>query len=270
MNDYLDANRKLWDDLTDLHAASKFYDMDGFIRGDNMLIDIDREEIGDVSGKSILHLQCHFGLDTLSLARMGAEVTGADFSEKAISLATSIAARLNISSRFVCCSLYDLPGHLTGEFDMVFSTAGVLCWLPDLRRWAEVIAHFIRKGGALYLREFHPFVGIFDDEAPGKAPTLRYPYFPRESPMRFEDCGDYADPTDRTVRVSYEWSHSMESIINSLIEAGLRIEHLHEFPFSTYASHPFLVEDEEVKGRWRCPSPPGGLPLMFTIRAVKG
>lgn len=267
MNDYIDANRKLWDTWTALHVDSEFYDVEGFRRGDRTLQKVDCEELGDVTGRRLLHLQCHFGLDTLSLARMGAEVTGTDLSPAAIEKARELATDCGLAARFVCCDLYDLPDHLDGGFDIVYTSAGVLVWLPDLKRWAEIIAHYLRPGGTFYIREFHPFTGIFDNEGEGGEPRIRYPYFHDPEPGRYEDTGSYAD-TDAPVEVvSYEWEHPLDEVINELIRAGLRIEYLHEFPFTTYRAHPFLKQDAD--GLWRYPGLKRGLPLMFSLRARK-
>jgi SAM-dependent methyltransferase len=264
---YLDSNRDLWDQLVPIHKRSEFYGVDAFRAGRSTLHDIEHQELGQVAGKKLLHLQCHFGLDSLSWARTGAEVTGVDFSPDAIDLARSISAETGIAAEFVCCNIYDLKNHLTGEFDIVFTSGGVLAWLPDLKRWAEIASHFVKPGGVFYIREFHPFTGIFDDENEIAEPTVHYPYFHSDKPMRFEDEGSYADRNADIRNVSYEWTHSLSDVINSLIEAGLRIEFVHEFPFNSYQSHPFLEQGSD--GMWRYPKRPESLPLMFSIKAVK-
>jgi len=267
MDEYLEANRRMWDNLVPIHAASEFYDVEGFKQGKCTLLDIEVEEVGDVTSRSLLHLQCHFGLDTLSWARRGAVVTGIDFSEKAIEMARSLAKETKIPASFVRCNLYDLPNHLSREFDIVFTSAGVLTWLPDLCEWGRVIAHFLKPGGIFYLREFHPTAYIFDDEEKAKSPAVRYPYFHSDKPLRFDDQGTYADKNADTRNVNYEWPHSIGEIINSLINAGLRLEFLHEFPFTSHQSHPFLTRGED--GMWRYNDAPHSLPLMYSIRAVK-
>jgi len=267
MDEHLKANRELWDELTAIHAASEYYDVDGFKAGRCTLWPVEIEEVGDVAGKSLLHLQCHFGMDTLSWARLGANVTGVDFSSKAIELARSLAAEVGIAAEFVCCNIYDLPEHLDGEFDIVFTSEGAMAWLPDLTRWAEVIAHFLRPGGVFYIFEFHPIAGVFDDSWEVAEPRLRYPYFHSDEPIVFEPSGSYADPDAGVHARSCEWSHSMADIVNGLIGAGLRIEFLHEFPFTTFHSHPFVARGAD--GLWRYEAGPDQLPLMFSIRAVK-
>jgi 2-polyprenyl-3-methyl-5-hydroxy-6-metoxy-1,4-benzoquinol methylase len=164
VNEYIKYNENLWNHWTDLHAKSEWYDLEGFKAGRLSLGDIEREVLGDVAGKSLLHLQCHFGLDTLSWARLGARVTGVDFSEKAISLARALGSELEIPATFVRSNIYDLPDNLSGQFDIVFTSYGVLWWLPDIKEWAKVVAHFLRPGGTFLLVEFHPLASVFDPE----------------------------------------------------------------------------------------------------------
>lgn len=267
MAEYFKTNRKLWDDLTKIHFESEFYDVEGFKKGKSTLLKVELDEVGDVAGKRLLHLQCHFGQDTLCWARLGAEVTGVDFSEKAINQATSLGKELDISAKFVCCDVYELAKHIEEKYDIVFTSAGVLAWLPDLKRWADVISHFLKPNGIFYIREFHSAASIFDDANDAKTPTVRYPYFKLDKPLYFEDSGSYAAPDAKVDFVSYEWIHGMGEIINSLIEAGLEIEYLHEFNYCTYQSHPFLAQGDD--GMWRFSDVQGGLPLMFSIRAIK-
>jgi SAM-dependent methyltransferase len=220
-----------------------------------------------VSGKSLLHLQCHFGLDTMSWARLGAKATGVDFSQEAVATARSLAGELGIAADFVRSNVYDLPKNLDGRFDVVFTSHGVLPWLPDLGRWAEVVAHFLKPGGVFYIVESHPFAQMFDDGIETPELRIRYPYFRRE-PMRFEDDGSYADP--KTVvrnKTTYEWMHPLGEIVNSLLAVGLRIESFREYPFCAWKMLPFMVRDED--GWWRLPDGREDVPLMFSLRAVK-
>ena len=192
MDDYLAANNALWEEWTAIHETSSFYDLEGFKAGGSRLRTYEVDEVGEVTGKSLLHLQCHFGIDTLSWARLGARVTGADFSDRAIQLARSLAAELGLAATFVCSDLYDLPAVLDEQFDVVYTSHGVLGWLPDLERWAGVVAHFLRPGGVFYLTEIHPVAQAFAEE-PGL--RLGYPYFPRPEPLASPVQGSYADPT---------------------------------------------------------------------------
>ena len=268
MNEYMDANRRQWDALAPIHARSDFYDVDGFRAGETSLASVELEEVGEVRGRSLLHLQCHFGLDTLSWARLGAKATGVDFSVPAIRIARSLSAELDIPARFLACNVYDLPRTLDepGAFDLVFTSYGVLCWLPDIPRWARVVAHFLRPGGAFHMVEFHPYAGVFDDENESEL-RVRYPYFYARQPMEFENTGSYAEPTADVTTRGYEWSHPVSDVVNALIGAGLRIEHLREHPFSAYQQLPMLARGAD--GLWRLPEGAGNVPLMYSIKAVK-
>ncbi|MGD1996736.1 MAG: class I SAM-dependent methyltransferase [Anaerolineae bacterium] len=268
MNEYLKANRAHWDELVAIHANSTFYDLEGFKAGKLSLKSLELEELGDVAGKSLLHLQCHFGMDTLSWARLGAEVTGVDFSDQAISLARSLSEELGIEASFVYSDIYELPDVLSGLFDIVYTSYGVLAWLPDLGRWAEVIAHFLKPGGTFYIAEIHPFASVFCDEEDVTDLSVSYPYFASAEPVRFEVEGSYADPAAKVAQsVTYEWFHPLAEVINSLTSVGLRIEFLHEFPYSSYQMFPFLERDDD--GWWRLDPQYGSIPLTFSLKALK-
>jgi SAM-dependent methyltransferase len=266
LDDCIRANREMWDSRTPVHLRSAMYDVAGFKAGRCPLTELEIAEVGDVSGKSLLHLMCHFGLDTLAWARKGAKVVGMDFSAKAVEAACALADELSIPARFVCCNLYDLPERLCGEFDVVFTSKGVLPWLPDIARWAKVASHFLKPGGVFYIYEFHPFAYVFDDAPEATEPRVKLPYFKTGQPLRFEGSQTYASDEECESRVSYEWPFALSDVVTSLINAGLRIEFLHEFPHSTYRSHAWLVKGAD--GLWRRSEKPD-LPLMFSLRAVK-
>jgi len=268
MEEYRRANRELWDTWTPVHARSKMYDLAGFKAGKSSLHPIELAEVGDVSGRSLLHLQCHFGMDTLSWARLGAQVTGVDFSPEAIGLATRLATELELPARFLRSDVYELPQALQGAFDIVFTSAGVLCWLDDLPRWGQIVAHYLRPGGTFYLREFHPMAMAFESEGDVRELLVKYPYFHSPEPLRWEENGSYADPTANVHGVSYEWQHSLADVLNALLGAGLRLEFLHEFPYCSYPMFPFMERHED--GNWWLKGQSGLIPLMFSIRAIKG
>jgi 2-polyprenyl-3-methyl-5-hydroxy-6-metoxy-1,4-benzoquinol methylase len=267
LDDYFDANRALWNEYTPIHARSKFYDLEGFKAGRNSLHAFEIEELGDVAGKSLLHLQCHFGMDTLSWARLGAKVTGVDFSDRAIELAEKLALELDLEAQFICANVYELPQVMQGKFDIVYTSGGVLTWLPDLPRWAGVIAHFLKKGGAFYITEIHPFSQVFDDEQGVSVLSVRYPYFSPPGPLVFDVQGSYADRVAQIdQKVVYEWVHSLSDVLNALIAAGLRIEFMHELPFTIYAQMPDLME-QGSDGLWRLKEDGGSIPLLFSLKA---
>jgi SAM-dependent methyltransferase len=266
-------NRALWDAWTALHATGEFYDLEGFRRGGVRLRDEEIEAVGDVRGRTLLHLQCHFGIDTLSWARLGAIVTGADFSPAAVRLASELAVDLGFpDARFVESNLYELPGRLDGSFDVVYTSRGVLGWLPDIRGWARVVAHFVKPGGTFYISEIHPVVLAFENEGvePGEL-RLAYPYWEHRAPITFDAVqGSYADPTaDIGEHREHGWDHGLGEIVTALIDAGLRLEWLRESPELDWATD-FLVETAPGTGRFRLPSDAKGeLPLMFSLLASK-
>jgi ubiquinone/menaquinone biosynthesis C-methylase UbiE len=267
MEEYMESNRALWDKWTPIHERSEMYDLQGFKQGGVRVYEFEREEVGNVSGKTLLHLQCHFGIDTLSWARLGARVTGADFSERSIDLARDVAAELGIDASFVRANVYDLPDILEGEFDVVYTGRGAIFWLPDIRRWAQVAAHFVKPGGIFYIYEIHPFVHALDDESSDL--RLRYPYFEHVEPLAFDVHGSYADPTAKVEHdKEYRWSHGLGEIVSALAEAGLRIEVVREFPWCD--SKMIAMLELRDDGRWWLPhSTSGELPLMFSLRARK-
>ncbi len=266
---YLDANRRRWDELVPIHLRSRHYDVDGFRAGKTSLCRVELDELGpEVTGRTLLHLQCHFGLDTLSWARMGAEVTGVDFSPAAIEAAASLAAETHLDARFLATDIYSLPQKLAEQFDIVFTSYGALCWLPDVARWAALASHFLKPGGIFYMVEFHPFPAVFDGSLGMNSLTIRYPYFTPEEPIRTEEDGSYAEPKARLAnRVTYSWSHGIGEVVSALIAAGLRIDFLHEFPFTV---EPFYELLEEVAPReFRLKEHDGSMPLLYSIRARK-
>lgn len=266
MDELKQSNRTLWNNWAGIHEKSAFYDVEGFKAGGSNLRPIELEELGDVSGKSLLHLQCHFGLDTMAWARRGASVTGADFSDRAIGLAQQLSQELGINARFVCSDIYGLPDVLEDQFDIVYTSYGVLYWLPDLKRWGEVVAHFLKPGGVFYIVELHPFADVFKNEGVTEL-RVAYPYFSGPEPLRFETHGTYADPNADYHSVEYGWIHPLSEIINSLINAGLRIEYLHEFPYTFEQRFSFQTRDEE--GRWRLNKMENMLPLLFSLKAIR-
>ena len=198
-----------------VHATGSFYDLEGFRAGGVRIRPYEIELVGDVRGKALLHLQCHFGIDTLSWARLGARVTGADLSPAAIELARQLAIDLAFpESRFVLANVYDLPAELEGTFDVVYTSRGVLGWLPDIRAWAQVVAHFVAPGGIFFITEIHPILQAFENEgvAPGEL-RLAYPYWEHQEPLAFPVKGSYADPdADVGDQTGYGWDHGLGEI----------------------------------------------------------
>ena len=264
MDRRLETNRNNWNERTPVHAASDFYNVEGFKAGHLTLTDIERREIGDVSGKTLLHLQCHFGQDTMSWSRLGAMATGVDFSDVAIKLARSLNDELGLETRFVCSSIYDLPDTLDEEFDIVFTSYGVLTWLPDLDKWAEVIYKRLKPGGTFYMVEFHPFSGVFEQSESGEmVPT--YGYLHNE--LFFDGNEPSYAGSEIIESPTYEWQHGLGEIVTALVSAGLRIEFLHEFAFNSFPLHPAIEQGDD--GWWRLVKHNDSYPQMFSIRATK-
>lgn len=264
---YLTDNHRLWQQWTPLKAASAHYDLDGFRAGGNRMRQLEQDEVGPVEGRTLLHLQSHVGLDTLSWARLGACVTGVDFSSSAVEIATSLAADVAPDARFVESDVLRLPEVLTGTWDIVYTSNGVLGWLPDLRGWARVVAHFLAPGGFLYLFEGHPAAWMLDNTLLEPELRLRYSYFGEPEPLSFEYHSPTSVPEARIPDVEYVWGHTLGDLVTALAEAGLRVEFLHEWPFVGWRMLPFMEEGRD--GWWRLPDTLPALPLSFSLRAAK-
>jgi len=268
---YFDANKELWDEFARLHyeTESNEYSVKSFLEGKTTLKSYELKEMGNVKGKSLLHLQCHFGLDTLSWAREGAIVTGIDISSEGIRLAKLLAKQAKLEANFIESNLYDLPKVLSKKFDIVYTSIGVLCWLNNLKEWGAIITHFLKPGGFFYIAEIHPFSMVFDNETKDiKDLQVYYNYFHDPKPLEFIADGSYAsEETKIKPKKEYEWAHSMSDIINSLIENGLRIEFLNEYPFTVWKQFPFA--EREPDGFCHLKNQKAEIPLLFTLKATK-
>jgi SAM-dependent methyltransferase len=258
-----EVNRALWDERVPIHAAGEFYDVPGFLAGQSRLLPFEFEELGAVEGATLVHPQCHFGLDTLSWARRGARVTGVDFSAPAIEVAREVAGRAGIEAEFVQADVYDASGALDGRrFDVVYTGRGAINWLPDIERWAEVMASLLAPGGRFYMSEFHPVTEMFGEEEL----TVERSYFER-GPWLWDEPGTYADleaetRNNRTV----EWVHGIGDVVSALARAGLAVELLHEYEYTLTPRWPFLERGPD--GVYRMPEGRPALPLMYSILAT--
>lgn len=271
MEEYRKSNLELWNNWALLHVSSATYDVASFKAGKNSLGSIELEEVGDVAGKTLLHLQCHFGKDTLSWARLGATVTGVDFSDKAIGIARDLSAELGVPATFVLSDIYDLTNVLSGQFDIVFVSYGAIYWLNDLDEWARIAASYLKPGGIFYIAEFHPFAMVFYDAEDGQSLRVAFPSRSRsDEPLRFETHGSYGAPDADYRGVEYGWNHSMSDIINALIKAGLQFEFLHEHHVTGDGAM-FKALDPTGDGWYHLKDPVerAAIPLMFSIRAHK-
>ena len=263
-------NRENWNERTRVHAVSDFYDVPGFKAGRTTLNRFERATVGDVRGRSLLHLQCHFGLDTLSWARLGAKVTGIDISDDAIGLARQLNNEIGQDAEFLRCDIYDLPDVLDGQFDIVYTAMGVLAWLPDLEGWARVVARYLKPGGLFYLLESHPASQVFDDETTldtRRDLSVRYGYFPSPQGMAFPGGAPSYAGDEPIESACHEWQHSIAEVLTSLLRAGLRLTSFAEHPATLYRQFPGMTQGDD--GLWRLPFDGDLLPLVFELTATR-
>jgi SAM-dependent methyltransferase len=275
MNRRLEANRRTWDVNARVHASGhSAYRIGRLLARRPPWSPSLPDRLGSIRAKSVLHLQCHIGTDTLWWAWQGAKVTGADFSPRAIREARRLSRRSRIPARFVLSNVYDLPSRLDGQFDIVMTYYGTICWLPDLTRWANVIAHFLKPGGFFYIADGHPMVSALDWDRPDNEPRFANPYFPGRPERYVSTKGTYADRNARTGRrVTYEWHHSLAEITGALRGAGLVIDFLHEYPYTfydmTYYTGKHLMRRDD-RGFWHLKGKLAGrIPLMFSLKAAR-
>ncbi|MDV6168637.1 methyltransferase domain-containing protein [Flavobacterium sp. DG1-102-2] len=261
-DDYLAINKKAWNDKTEVHAGSEFYDTPSFLAGRNTLNEIELALLGDVTGKKILHLQCHFGQDTISFTRMGAQATGVDLSDKAIDTARDLSVQTEAHTRFICSDVYSLHEHLNEEFDIIFTSYGTIGWLPDLEKWAWTISKFLKPGGTFVFAEFHPVVWMYDPNFE----KASYRYFKSDAIIETE-LGTYADLTAPAEYETITWNHSISEVVNNLIEAGLEINTLNEYDYSPYNCFRGTVEFEP--GKFRIAHLGDKIPMVYAIKATK-
>ena len=254
--DYLELNKQAWDKRVKTHMASKFYDVEAFLAGKSSLQEIELAELGDVDGQSLLHLQCHFGLDTLSWVRKGAIATGIDLSSTAIDQANKLKKETNLNAKFVCSDVYAYAGVITASHDIVFTSYGAVCWLPCLDRWAYTINKSLRRGGTFYMVEFHPVYDLVSG----------YSYFHHSQPD-IEEEETYTENSDGEKASVAVWSHPLSDVINALLKINLRIEHVNEFPYSPYNCFEGLAERQ--KGRYFLSKSGQDVPLLYSIKATK-
>jgi SAM-dependent methyltransferase len=261
---YIDINRALWDEKTKYHTSSPFYNMDdgSFLGGRSSLNEIELQLLGDVSGKSVLHLQCHFGQDSLSLARLGAAVTGIDFSGEAINKAKELNEQLGLNASFICTDIYELPEKLDQRFDIVFTSYGVLGWLPDMQKWAQMVAQFLKPEGKFVMVEFHPVIWMFNYDFTG----VEYSYFNR-GPIIEMAATTYADRDAVINKQEIGWNHDLSEVVQNVLSAGLRIVSFNEFDSSPYSCFKNMIEI--APGKFQVKGLEGKIPMLYSIMAIK-
>lgn len=241
MNEYHEVNRLQWNKRTDAHYQHPDYRVKEFLAGGSTLHPLEFSEVGDVNGKNLLHLQCHFGLDTLSWARLGGTVTGIDISDRSIERAKELAVQSGFPSRFIRCDLFDLPDLLNEQFDIVFASYGAIYWMSDIDRWARIVARYVKKGGFFYMAEFHPVLGMLDGDK-----KIIEPYFHQAEPERYTGEKDYCDP-NLIIEEEYGWRWTLGDVVTALIKAGLTLEFL----------------------QWYYPDLKKDVPMTFSVKARK-
>ncbi len=260
--DYLEINKAAWNEKTDVHIKSKFYNQDAFLSGANSLNSIELDLLGDIKNKRILHLQCHFGQDTISLSRMGAVATGVDLSDNAIKKAKVIATQLGTNTQFVCSDIYELPNNLNEKFDIVFTSYGTIGWLPDLEKWASVISSFLKPKGKFIMVDFHPVVWMFDDNFE----KIGYNYF-KDKPIIETIEGTYANKESKIVSKTISWNHSTSELLNSLLKNDLELNVFNEYDYSPYDCFKEMEEFEPKK--FRIKHLENKIPMVYSIVATK-
>ena len=261
---YIDINRDSWNQRTIAHMDSEFYDVPGFQKGNSSLKKIELDLLGDLKGKSVLHLQCHFGQDSISLARLGADVTGVDLSNIAIENAVKLAKETGTdgNTEFISCDIYDLPDHLAKKFDIVFTSYGTIGWLPDLDKWGKIISGFLKPGGSFVFVEFHPVLWMFDQDFS----KIAYRYFNSEAIIETENS-TYTAKDEELITENVTWNHSLGEILTSLIQNGLRIDLFEEFDYSPYDC--FNKTEEFEPGKFRIKHLENMIPMVFSLKAGK-
>ncbi len=259
------ANHARWDESVAHHVASPDYDVPGFLRGADPLFPLEVDGMGPVRGRTLLHLQCHFGLDTLAWARRGARVVGLDYSAPAVAAARALAARAGLTARFVRSDVLDAPRRLGERFDLVYTGKGALCWLPDLEPWADAVARLLRPGGRLFYLEDHPIAEDYEPTGRGGRLVRRHDYF-RSAPLRFDETDTYATRGARLRHtVGYCWLHPTSQAVTALAHAGLVIDEFREYPFSYWHRYPAMRRAAD--GYWHLPREGPPIPLTYSVRA---
>ena len=259
---YFDENKNLWNQRTMVHKDSSFYDVASFLQGKSSLNEIELRELGEVKGRKVLHLQCHFGMDSLSLQRMGAQVTGVDLSDTAIGEANKLNNQLSLDAKFICCNIYDLKDQLNEQFDIVFTSYGVIGWLPDLNKWARLISYFLKPGGFFYMAEFHPVIWMLDEDFD----RVKY-YYHNQEMIVVDSTGTYTDgPADIRSR-EYSWNHGISEVLNALLSQKLTLEFFNEFSYSPYSCFKNVIQGKD--GNWRVIGLEDKIPMVYSLKASR-
>ncbi|MFT5215933.1 MAG: 2-polyprenyl-3-methyl-5-hydroxy-6-metoxy-1,4-benzoquinol methylase [Glaciecola sp.] len=261
-NKYFEVNKTTWNEKVRIHANSNMYDLEAFKKGKSSLMSYEQKALGNVKEKSLLHLQCHFGQDTLSWSRLGAKCVGVDLSDTGINLAKELCEELKLDANFFCCNVLDTSELVKDEFDIVYTSYGVIGWLPELKPWGKMIAEKLNPGGVFYMVEFHPIVWMFDYLE--QKPIMKYGYM-QDEVIYEEYDGTYANQDSKMISKEYGWNHGLSEVVNALTEAGLHIDYLNEHNESPYDVLPDLIKTDS--GMYKTKDQL--YPLIFEIKATK-
>ena len=270
LDEHRAANLANWNERVAGHIGPEGYNLTDLVDDPDYVsdvVDFDRDVFGEVTGKTLLHSQCHIGTDTLSWAKLGATVTGLDFSPDALAVARDLAAKGGWDATFVETEFYDSPAHIRDTFDLVYTSVGAINWLPDMTEWARILAGFLKPGGQFYIRDGHPMLGALDDERDDDQLVVEYPYFNSGEPMKWEGDESYAGTAKLENTVNFEWPHSISEVVTALLDAGLVIDHLREYQHLDWRFFSWMEQDGE---RFVLPEGRRGhLPLQFSVLAHK-
>lgn len=272
MSDYITLNKANWDERAPLHAASAGYETQALVDDPAHLSEVVRFDLpllGDISGAKGVHLQCHIGTDTLSLARLGAHMTGLDFSPASIAQARLLAQRAGARLAFVEADVYEAAEVLPREsFDLVYTSIGALNWLPSIERWANAVASLLKPGGRLFIREGHPVLFSLNEDRQD-ALVIEHPYFEQETPQVWEDDSSYVETDARlTATITHEWNHGMGEIVSALLSHGMQITGLMEHDSIPWEALPGQMSCGK-DGEWRLDRDRWRMPLSYTLQASK-
>ncbi len=263
INEILAKDEQYWDGWSVLHHRPGMFTLEGFKAGQTSLLPVEREELGDVSGRSLLHLQCGYGIDSLNWARLGAHVTGVDFSQRAVAVARALNDEMKMDCRFVHANTYELEGKLDDRFDLALAAYGVLYWVPGIDPWARTVARFLKPGGTLLIVDEHPAALMYR----GDLAVISRSYFYQDDPMALLALSQDGDNGSAVPAEDHGWVHPLGDLVSALARHGLAVQSLKEYPFMAYRR--FRGMEKGQDGYWHLTDKAGMVPLMFSLRALK-
>jgi SAM-dependent methyltransferase len=265
LQEYIEANKTAWDKKVTYDVESSYYNVKDFVKGKSSLNKLELDLLGNIQNKKLLHLQCYFGLDTLSFARLGAVSTGVDFSENAINYARNLSKNLSLNTDFICTNVYGLSENVNDQYDLAYSSYGAICWLPDLDLWAKEIYDVLKPGGSFYLIDFHPLIISYDLL---RVNYSKYSYFnSRNTPIKIIRKGTYANENADIETVEYNWNHSIAEIFNAFLKNDFRIDKFNEYPFIPINGFPNL--ELRADGNYYQRESKNNVPILFSLKVTK-